>query len=235
MKKGKDPLLTLQAITVSAIKRGLDLTTDLEKSGLLPSWHLDLWQHLISEFMLEHKGLVEFREAANIRASAWTTRNILELTIWVSYCAKSQINAKCFYDDRVRDTFDLLEHAEALSGLSDESDVSIPKLVEETRRRILKQAQADNSEDADKSFQRVYDAAATIGQDTLYRSLNKILSKFAHPTSMMVFSFQDEASARQDSTIFLVIGSALCLSAMTEFQGYVKTLSHATRTTDPDI
>lgn len=228
MKKDEDPLLTLQALAISAIKRGLDRTTDLEKPGLLPWWHLDLWQHLISEFMLEYKELLAFYEANNIRASAWTARNILELSTWVAYCAQSPGNAKRFYDDSVRDTFDFLKHTKTLVSLVDKSDLSVTELIDESRRRILKQAQTEDYEDGDETFQRVYDAAKTIGQHEIFRSLNKILSKFAHPTAMMAFSLPDEPSARQLGTFFLIVGTELCLSAMTEFEGYVKSISGTT-------
>ena len=184
-----DAMDNLKIHGLVAIKRGLDAVSELARANILEAWHLDLWQHLISEFGLVYKPLVASCEEKDIRASAWLARNLLELNIWLSYCVRSRDDAKRFYDDKARDMFDFLNHMEVLTNLADRPELLMTDLIEGTRKRIADEAETDGCEDIDETYQRVYSAAKEMGLGAFFGSLNKILSKFAHPTAMMVFSF----------------------------------------------
>jgi len=213
---------SLQVLGVLAIKRGLDLVTELDKSGKLEPWQLDLWQHLIYEFFLSYNALAAWCQEGNIAGSAWMTRNILELVVWVAFCARSRDDAKRFYDDKARDTFEFLDAIEGLTKLLDERDTNVSSLLDETRKRIAVRAEAEGYENIDETYQRVKEAAQQVGLGPFFLSMNKLLSKFAHPTAMMVFSFPDEPSRTQFCVFFIAAATVLCTAAMAEFEQYTR-------------
>jgi hypothetical protein len=228
MTNPNDPIENLKIHGLVAIKSGLDAVSELAKANILEPWHLDLWQHLISEFGLVYKPLLASYDEKNIRASAWLARNLLELNIWLTYCVKSRDDAKRFYDDKARDMFDFLNHMEVLMKLPDRADLSMADLIDGTRKRILDWAETDGCEDIDETYQRVHTAAQELGLGAFFRSMNKMLSKFAHPTAMMVFSYPDEASRAQGCAFFLAVGMILCAVSMDEFDRYARAISART-------
>jgi hypothetical protein len=121
---------------ILTLKRGMDLVTELGKSGTLEPWYLDLWQNLISEFLPSYMTLQRFVSEKNMSASAWMARNLLELMVWVIYCVKSRDGAKRFYDDKVRDVFDFLDQTELLVKMSKKPEVVAETLISETRDRV---------------------------------------------------------------------------------------------------
>ena len=208
------------------------MVSELEKSKVLEPWHLDLWQNLISEFGLWYKALVASCEEKNISAAAWLTRSVLELTVWVTYCVRSRDDAKRFYDDKARDVFDVLDHLKVLAKLGDKPDFSLTDLIDEARKRIADRVTTDGYEQIDETYQRVHNAAQQVGLGPLFGSMNKLFSKFAHPTAMMVFSYPDEAHRAQASVVFLTLGIGFCTASMAEFEQYAKAICPTT--TSPD-
>lgn len=217
-----DPVEQLQAHGLIAIKQSLDLLSEVEKPDILESWHVDLWQHLVSEFFLSHQALVVAYAAKDVSSCAWRTRNLLELTVWVAYCIQSSENAKRFYDDKARDVFEMLDSVKGLAALGDTPDLNLSTLIDETRTRVEEKAKALGYEDIDEAYQRVNNAAQEVGFGPFFGGINKMLSKFAHPTAMMVFSLLDEGDRNRACVIFLVLGMILCMMAMQEFEAYVK-------------
>lgn len=98
--------------------------------------------------------------------------------------------------------------------------------MQATRKRIANSAQSEGYEGIDESYQRVHEAATQIGLAAFFRSTNKLLSKFAHPTARMVFSLPNESSRTQFCEFFIVLGSVLCISSMAEFERFAKALDH---------
>ena len=149
----------------------LSMTTDTYRPVALPKL-LDAVE----------KGVAELRHMFNEHggaAIAWSTRNLLELYIWTVYCTLSEANAKRFYDDSMRDTLDMLNID---TKFSDTGDFNFRA----ERERLIKEAeQHPLISDAGGKYTRLQLAAEVIGYDT-YGVENKILSKFAHPTAMIV-------------------------------------------------
>jgi hypothetical protein len=131
--------------------------------------------------------------------------------------------------------FDFLDAVEGLAKLGEKTDISISDLVQTTRKRIANSAQSEGYEGLDESYQRVHEAAKQVGLAAFFRSTNKLLSKFAHPTAMMVFSLLDESSRTQFCEFFIVFGSVLCISSMAEFERYAKALGSAIADSNPDV
>lgn len=217
-KKGEVSSLQIEA--VFAIKHGLELVRKLETSGILEPWQLDLWQNLIPEFFLCYKAAAAACEEKNVCAAAWATRNLLELTVWLNYCVRSRDCAKRFYDDKARDIVNFLDAIDGLVKLINNPDLATFDLLEGTRQRIAMKAELDGYEDIHGTYQPVHEAAQEVGLGLFFRSTNKLLSKFAHPTAMIVFSLQDEPGRSQTCAFFSVLGTILCISSMAEFEKY---------------
>jgi hypothetical protein len=125
---------------------------------------------------------------AQISMVAWLARNVLELLIWIRYCAKSPELAQKFLTDAIRDTIETLEvgtklvpNADQLTGAKD---------------TLVKMATEDGYEDLDEQFTMVSAAAKEVGAADAFRTFNKMLSKFAHPTAMLIFSIGKNLTSR---------------------------------------
>lgn len=103
---------------------------------------------------------------------AWITRNIVELRVWVEYCAQSQEHSDEFYQDAFRDLHDLHK---SIGGF----DAPAFEVLQKSRAFI------GNKKPAHK-FKKVGEAAKEVGLTQMFSQNNKILSKFAHPTAMYV-------------------------------------------------
>jgi hypothetical protein len=111
-----------------------------------------------------------------INAVAWLTRNLLELMIWTLYCAKSEENAQQFLLDAGRDLTDTLR---TLSKIV--PDPTAPKAA---LKEIIEWANEVGVETLEERFTAVSKAAEEIGKAGAFRDVNKLLSKFAHPTAL---------------------------------------------------
>jgi hypothetical protein len=116
---------------------------------------------------------------------AWRSRNILELAVWTGYCGKEEDNAKEFMLDSVRDLDGLLDMPQEVGGARTASFKAI-------RDELRRDAASDGLGMTDP-FTQVSKAAKDIGRLTEFRYYNRVLSKFVHPTSLMVMNVLSEA------------------------------------------
>jgi hypothetical protein len=118
--------------------------------------------------------ILEAREA-ELSYVAWLARNIVELRVWVEYCAVSVANSLEFYDDAVRDLVDVNRQ----NGLQD--------LDEGSRNTLARATAALPSTKATHKYKNVRDAAEETNM-AVYEKNYKLLSKMAHPTAMTVIA-----------------------------------------------
>lgn len=128
--------------------------------------------------------LIGTRESRpSITVVALLVRNILELRVWTEFCTKSAENAKNFQVDAIRDfddivkrilSVDLSAHPEA-SGLFKQFADGKAEL-----EQVLEMGELD------RPYQDVRKAAKEIGMLPVFNLGFKILSKFAHPTAMVI-------------------------------------------------
>jgi hypothetical protein len=123
---------------------------------------------------------------SDIAYIAWLARNVLELKVWIGYCASSEQRAEEFYEDSLRDLIDL--------NLKD------PDLSSEAQVRMEHAKAAVDPFKAVHKFKRVGDAAIDIGMTT-FAEINKLLSKFAHPTAMNIMASQKGAFTKASRLI----------------------------------
>jgi hypothetical protein len=100
----------------------------------------------------------------------------LELRVWVEYCLKTPENAERFIVDAARDMDDLLAFVPAsqVGGLSE-----FYKARDGLTKRL-----APN--DSSARYTKVETAAKEISQHSLFQEVNRVQSKVAHPTALMV-------------------------------------------------
>jgi hypothetical protein len=135
-----------------------------------------------------------YASGAPISMVAWLARNILELLIWIRYCSKSPELAQKFLTDSIRDTIETLEVGKKLAPN--------PEALAGAKDTLIKTATEDGYQDLDEQFTYVSEAAKEIGAAEAFKIYNKLLSKFAHPTAMLVFSNRKESDEQVKKTFF---------------------------------
>jgi hypothetical protein len=144
-----------------------------------------------------------------IGAVAWLSRNLLELAIWSEHCAASKESAKEFLLDSARDACDILNIPDG---------PWLHNSLRRTRQTLLDNAAADGF-DIEQDYARVSAVAKRLGRGDVFKHLNKVFSKYAHPTALAIFS-QDSAAAEEALRKKLYeLGSTLAESALTILNG----------------
>ena len=118
-------------------------------------------------------------------------RNLLELRIWTEFCATSVENAKRFQLDAIRDADDLFKAINAIGAkypdvtntAAHSQAMGIHGKYSEMRAKL--EAALEPGELRGR-YMDVRDAAEAMGKGAEYAYYSKVLSKFAHPTALVV-------------------------------------------------
>lgn len=156
--------------------------------------------------------LVELEQAYNSRpvtAVAWIARNLLELGIWSGYCSMSEKNANHFFKDAARDAVHML-------NLPVEVAKDAGLAFTTVRQELIKKGKQDNIDNIDKGFLAVLDAARSIGAKKQFVGMNKVLSKFAHPTAFRVMSPDEHIERLRE--VFHELGRRFAVDALSVLQ-----------------
>jgi len=121
-----------------------------------------------------------------VNTVAWLSRNLLELLVWSSYCAMSEDNSKQFVLDAARDVYDALNMPDGL--------LSRTFSFRAARAEAIERAKQDGFETLDENYTAVGKIARELGRGDEFRHINKLLSKFAHPTALCVIERRSEAN-----------------------------------------
>ncbi len=144
--------------------------------------------------------LARAKRRGDLAVVAWLARNLVELRVWVEYCAMSEDNALEFSDDAIRDLVAL--------------NRKIPGLDDETRTRLeAAEAGLPRTKDSHK-FKEARDAAAIASLGEFYNTNVKILSKYAHPTALSVMAALGEASVKPLRAQFSGVGLTIANEAL---------------------
>lgn len=100
--KDLDKLFPLQAW---ALLEALRIKNGEEKK--FPDWRERQIRKLGLSLIASAGDLARGYDEERITVIAWSTRNLLELSIWIDYCNLSEAHAKVFEDDATRDLFGL--------------------------------------------------------------------------------------------------------------------------------
>jgi hypothetical protein len=135
---------------------------------------------------------VQAYTAQHIQQIAWATRNLLELSIWSEYCAQSSDNADRFSTDSLRDGIGIIQAMENLSSLPTKDPRTLEMLatnkiqIHTAKRQLSDGAKKLGISNLDHRYKDVRDVAKELGQAKAYKHANVLLSKFVHPTALIV-------------------------------------------------
>ena len=189
------------------------------------AWWVQLFASLCFQSFSEYLSLkcaYENKQHDDAALLAWRARNLLELSIWSIYCAKSRDNARRVYEDAGRDVrgiFDaFIKWGTVTAQASDWLDpISTAKLDLAARALAL-----DGIASIDGSFKGVRDAAKECGMDEHFSLSFKILSKFAHPTALRILAPPDDERAGVLRDLFLSQGCLFFTGAFQAIEGQLR-------------
>jgi hypothetical protein len=165
---------------------------DTDKYRSSEPWRLALTVDLVDAIERNCEQLLETMGKDRLPATAWIARNLLELLVWVRYCAVSRDNAWRFREDALRDMKGLMDaHAKSCvaMGIVDETAAIAAQRLQEVASEKL------GLQDIDANFLAVANAAKAPGVDLgdRFGPFHRTLSKFAHPTAGLVHGITHQA------------------------------------------
>lgn len=116
-----------------------------------------------------------------VSAICWIARNVLELYVWTKYCITSEANAKTFAEDSARDLVDMLDFPQTVLHPGVER-------IRVARAAIIAWAKKGGFGDIDEEYTKVSAAAKSCGLADEWKMGNRMFSKFAHPTALLVMA-----------------------------------------------
>ncbi len=190
MKNNQDWIEAAKSINLSgrwkAINnRLIELNSDPKN---YKDWRVQVLAGLCAQVFVEYKQVrkVFEREDEYCSAIAWYARNLLELYVWAKYCTASEENARVFYEDEVRDSLDLVNQIETW-GETTKQGADWLAIFPPAKDRLKKNADLQGIEDLDDNYSRIAKIAREMGIHLEFGVSNKLLSKYAHPTALLVF------------------------------------------------
>jgi len=120
--------------------------------------------------------------------AAWACRNLLELRIFAKYIVQSEANRKRFIQDFFIDMEQMAEVQKKITiqvapDISiDENDAFISGM-----RKMQKELGAEGHE-----YLRAREEARTLGLEEEFNVMNKVCSKYVHPTALSIWSIERE-------------------------------------------
>ena len=164
-------------------------------------WYGELFAGLCFRVFYDYSALKEVYAALppndDIALLAWRARNLLELSVWTQYCARDQSKARQFFEDLGRDASDLLKAFHRWGEATNQS----PEWFQhgaEARDRLTAAANSRGVASIDGRFTGVAAAAEEIGMSHHFSLMNKLLSKFAHPTTMLILGNPESRRLEKD-------------------------------------
>jgi hypothetical protein len=205
-------------------------------STILEDWHEDMLHHLVAEVGLNLVRMVQLLNSLTnnngailaLPTLAYVVRSQLELTVWIHYCCKSRDNAKRFHEDSYRDGLGLQKAMKRLvslvPGVSNHGDLQAA--LSHFEATLQQAALSAGMSSLDEDYTRVVQAADELGWKAAFVGFNTLLSKFAHPTAMVVLNYAPDAYGGM-SALFLVAGVFLISDACETIKKFIRSLGIA--------
>jgi hypothetical protein len=212
-------LAKLQSVFPSESKALIMAVLRSENEKRIPDWR--------AEQLIKFIGLIEWfvedvqvaYEKERVMTIAWLTRNLLEIFVWVRYCNGSEERAKRFDEDAMRDFFGYIT---ALIGLNIHGDSEVSEGINKLLTGYKDFAKTQGVQELADDYKRVRNAAKDIGDEKMYVSMNKILSKLAHPTSLALDAALREVGRKLYRDIFIVDAMELATRSLEAMSYFLK-------------
>lgn len=221
--------LVNEAADIAAYGRWAAVNARIEALAANPgpdnAWWIHTFASLCSQNFLEYLSLkhaYENKHNDDAALLAWRARNLLELSVWSTYCAKSKDNARRVYEDAGRDVRGIydafIKWGAATAQAADWLDpLASAKQDLSERARLL-----DGIESLDGPYKRVSEAAKECGIGEHFSLIYKMLSKFAHPTAMRILAPPDEATEALQRDYFFSQGCLFFTGAFNALEGQLR-------------
>lgn len=190
------------------------------------AWQVQVIAALCAQNFSEYIALKKAYEETGSEPSllAWRARNLLEISVWSIYCAKTKENARIFYEDAGRDVIDVYNAFTKWGGAtSQDNDWLDP--IEGAKQDISQRAASEGIETLDGSYQQVNKVAEECGIGQHFRLDWKTLSKFSHPTAMLIMAPPDSEKDRRQKEMFYSDGCMFFVGAFTALEKVLSVLT----------
>ena len=186
------------------------------------AWRVELLDALCFQVCSEYRRLQAARasEPTDPSLLAWRARNLLELSVWSTYFAKSRENARGLYEDAGRDVTNLLEDFERWGQGAAQTDDWFSTIAD-GKNDLSRRAASEGIESLDGRYMRVDTAARECGLADKFTTMNKLLSKFAHPTAMQILGNANEEKKLLQRDTFYAHGCCFFVGAFNALESSV--------------
>jgi hypothetical protein len=197
------------------------------KTRKLPVWRERQTTNFLRLVAIMVKELDGARRRGRMPTLAYTSRCLLELSIWTEYCCASEENAKRFRDDTVRDFYGM---SKAFMDIDRQrtgaDDAELTALLD----RLTDFVKTQGLEKLDDDFKRVSQAARELGKHAIFLNYNKLLSKLAHPSAWMVHSAKTLKADKSYRNEIFDVGARFGLQSVEHIRAFiVQTFPEAAR------
>jgi len=187
------------------------------------AWQVQVLGALCAQNFSEYIALKKAYEDIESEASllAWRARNLLEISVWSLYCASTKENARIFYEEAGRDVVNLYE-AYTKWGETTSQDNDWLDPIKAAKQDIAARAASEGIESLEGAYKQVSKVAeeCSIGQH--FKPVYKKLSKFAHPTAMLIMTTPNREQEKLNKYMFYSDG---CMSFTGAFTSMERVLS----------
>jgi hypothetical protein len=160
----------------------------LEKCANLEAWHSNVIGAIPLRARLNFSHL-KIAAGAGYEYLGWSSRNLLELLVWALYVTASKEKARRFFEDYIIDTEDLIVHLRCLlRTICDSSHPAVQYQVELLAQQgaLLEQERERSCLSRQSKYLGSGRIAKEVGMGERFSSINRILSKVTHPTSLSI-------------------------------------------------
>jgi hypothetical protein len=186
------------------------------------AWQVQLLGALCFQVFSEYLRLQDARAAEPTDPSllAWRARNLLELSVWSAYFAMSRENARRLYEEAGRDAKNVLDVFEQWGQVAGQP-VDWLSAIGDSKNDLSRRAASEGIESLDGRYMRIEDAAGECGLRDMFKTMNKLLSKFAHPTAMQILGMADDEQQSLQRDTFYALGCCFFLGAFSALENSV--------------
>lgn len=136
---------------------------------------------------------------------AWRARNLLEINTWCRFCCDQPENAEIFFEDAGKDQLELEEQLEKWGKDTNQPPEWFENIID-NKKYIHEQAAKRGITELNSKYVSPSNAAKNLNHDKTFKIHNKILSKFVHPTAMLILSKETEKGLSQRAFYFFSQG-----------------------------
>ena len=198
----------------------------IERCGRLEAWHSNIVGSIPLRARINYDHLKR-AAGANYEYLGWCCRNLVELLIWELYVTSSKDNARRLFEDYVIDTEHLAKNlGNLLQIFATEPNAELDKNLELLAKQesILREERAQCSLAADSKYLDVGKIAKELGMGAAFASMNRILSKLVHPTSLSLLLILPPDPDAQLRTFMFRMGLIAAKDGLDVFCEYLKSL-----------